>query len=136
MPSPPTPSAASDWRCVRCTFLNPDNSDSCEVCEASRPVEVDIDSPVVVGTALALVSLKRSRRKRERIASPHPSSLGRIGSAVRRPMWSKFAAAQIWAAGEWRHELMFGGGRGCLASGAVARRLRGLWAGSRSGTFV
>jgi hypothetical protein len=38
------------------------------------------------------------------------------------------AAAQIWAAGGRRHELMFGGGRGRLASGAVARWLRGAMA--------
>ena len=74
---PPTPPAASEWRCVRCTFLNPDNSDSCEVCEASRPVEVDIDSPVVAGAALALASPKQGRRKKERSASPPSQRFGR-----------------------------------------------------------
>ncbi|XP_008646247.1 endonuclease/Exonuclease/phosphatase family isoform X2 [Zea mays] len=75
--SPTTPPVASEWSCVRCTLLNPDHSDSCVACEASRPVEVDIDSPVVVGAALALASPKRSRRKNERSASPPPQRFGR-----------------------------------------------------------
>ena len=73
--SPPTPPAA--WRCVRCGLFNPDECDSCEMCEASLPVEVDIDSPVVVGAALALASPKRGRRKKERRASPLPRLFGR-----------------------------------------------------------
>ncbi|CAD6205091.1 unnamed protein product [Miscanthus lutarioriparius] len=73
--SPPTPPAA--WRCVRCGLFNPDGCDSCELCEASLPVEVDIDSPVVVGAALALASPKRGRRKKERRASPLPRRFGR-----------------------------------------------------------
>ena len=73
--SPPTPPAA--WRCVRCGLFNPDECDSCELCEASLPVEVDIDSPVVVGAALALASPKRGRRKKERRASPPPQRFGR-----------------------------------------------------------
>ncbi|CAD6212524.1 unnamed protein product [Miscanthus lutarioriparius] len=73
--SPPTPPAA--WRCVRCGLFNPDECDSCEMCEASLPVEVDIDSPVVVGAALALASPKRGRRKKERRASPPPQRFGR-----------------------------------------------------------
>jgi tyrosyl-DNA phosphodiesterase 2 len=40
-------------------------------------VKVDIDSPVVVGTALALASPKRGRRKKERSASPPPQRFGR-----------------------------------------------------------
>ena len=40
-------------------------------------MEVDIDSPVVVGAALALASPKRGRRKKERRASPLPRRFGR-----------------------------------------------------------
>ncbi|KAG0549629.1 hypothetical protein BDA96_01G271300 [Sorghum bicolor] len=75
--APPTPPAASEWRCVRCTFLNTEYFDSCELCQASRPVEVDIDSPVAVGAAFALASSKRSRRKEDRSASTPPQRFGR-----------------------------------------------------------
>jgi tyrosyl-DNA phosphodiesterase 2 len=47
------------------------------LCQASRPVEVDIDSPVAVGAAFALASSKRSRRKEDRSASTPPQRFGR-----------------------------------------------------------
>ncbi|KAJ1295731.1 hypothetical protein BS78_01G245700 [Paspalum vaginatum] len=74
MPSPsrstPPPPGASEWNCVQCTFLNPSRSDSCEMCDAKRPAEVDADSPVVVVAAPASPRLRQCGRKRERAASP------------------------------------------------------------------
>ncbi|WVZ58830.1 hypothetical protein U9M48_009058 [Paspalum notatum var. saurae] len=68
--STPPPPDASEWSCGRCTLLNPSRYDSCKVCYAKRPTEVDADSPVVVVAAPASPRLRQCGRKRERAASP------------------------------------------------------------------
>ncbi|RCV42945.1 hypothetical protein SETIT_9G256500v2 [Setaria italica] len=60
-----------EWSCAQCTLLNPICSDSCEACEAPRPLEVDADSPVVVVAAPASPP-RRCGRKRERSPAERP----------------------------------------------------------------
>ncbi|OEL27132.1 hypothetical protein BAE44_0011850 [Dichanthelium oligosanthes] len=65
-PSPPPSLGAPAWSCAQCTFSNPICSDSCEICEAARPLEVDADSPVVVVSAPASTPPRRLRRMGDR----------------------------------------------------------------------
>nr|CAB3477291.1 unnamed protein product [Digitaria exilis] len=63
--SPPPSPDELKWACASCTLLNSIWSASCELCETRRPLEVDADSPIVVGDASASPPLQACGRKRE-----------------------------------------------------------------------
>ncbi|KAF8670748.1 hypothetical protein HU200_050413 [Digitaria exilis] len=63
--SPPPSPDELKWACASCTLLNSIWSASCELCETRRPLEVDADSPIVVGDASASPPLQACGRERE-----------------------------------------------------------------------